>query len=66
MFGNHYFDLFKQKYHTRAYPHSQDSVMKKSAKRAMTMLKGIATVLPPGASFVTICNQLPELITKIF
>ena len=45
---------------------SQDGAMKKAAKRAMRVLQGIGTALPPGAAMVTICNQLPELVGKIF
>ena len=45
---------------------SQDGVVKKTAKRAMKFLRGTAAALPPGAAMVTICNQLPELISKIF
>ena len=45
---------------------SQDGAMKKVAKRAMKMLRGTAAALPPGAALVTICDKLPELISKIF
>ncbi len=45
---------------------SQDGTMKKAAKRAMRVLQGIGTALPQGAAMVTICNQLPDLISKIF
>ena len=44
----------------------QDIAVKKSAKRAMKMLVGTAAMLPPTASMVTICNQLPDLIGKVF
>ena len=45
---------------------SQDGAMKKTAKRAMRVLQGIATALPQRSAMVTICNQLHELIGKIF
>ncbi len=45
---------------------SQDGVMKKTAKKAMKMLRGTAAALPPSAAMVNICNQLPDLIGKIF
>ncbi len=45
---------------------SQDGTVKKTAKRAMKILRGTAAALPPGAAMVTICNQLPDLISKIF
>ncbi len=45
---------------------SQDGAMKKAAKRAMKMLRGTAAGLPSGAALVTICDKLPELISKIF
>ncbi len=45
---------------------SQDGAMKKVAKRAMKMLRGTAAALPPGAALVTICDKLPELVSKIF
>ncbi|MDJ0899368.1 MAG: COR domain-containing protein [Xenococcus sp. MO_188.B8] len=45
---------------------SQDGVMKKTAKIAMKILRGTAAALPPSASMVNICNQLPDLISKIF
>jgi len=48
-----------------ALQNSQDTTMKRTAKTAMNMLRGIAADLPPTASMVTICNQLPDLIGKI-
>ncbi len=45
---------------------SQDGAMKKAAKRAMKVLGFTAASLPPGAALVTICDKLPELISKIF
>ena len=45
----------------------QDGVVKKTVKQAMRILRDIITnALPPTASMVTICNQLPELINEIF
>ncbi|WP_424096055.1 COR domain-containing protein [Moorena producens] len=49
-----------------ALTNSKDSAVKTGAKMAMTMLQGIVTNLPRGAAMVTICNQLPDLISKIF
>ncbi|MGK7937166.1 MAG: YiiD C-terminal domain-containing protein [Xenococcaceae cyanobacterium] len=45
---------------------SQDGLVKKTVKTAMKLLRGTAAALPPTASMVTICNQLPDLIDKIF
>ncbi len=45
---------------------SQNDAMKKTAKRAMKVLRGTAAALPPSAAMVAICNQLPDLISKIF
>lgn len=45
---------------------SQDAVMKRTAKIAMKILRGTAAALPPNATMVNLCNQLPSLITKIF
>ena len=45
---------------------TQDGAVKKTAKRAMKLLRGTAAALPPSAAMVTICNQLPDLIAKIF
>ena len=45
-------------------PHS--SAVKKSAKRAITMLRGIAADLPSDADMLAICNQLPDLMGKVF
>ena len=50
----------------KALQDSQDGAMKKTAKTAMKMLRGTAAALPPSAAMVTICNQLPDLISKIF
>ena len=44
----------------------QDIAVKKSAKRAMTMLRGIAADLPDNADLMTICNQLPDLMGQVF
>ena len=41
-------------------------IIKKIAKEAMRIMRGIAAGLSPSAAMVTICNQLPELIAKIF
>ena len=49
-----------------ALPNSQDGATKKTAKQAMKILRGTAAALPPSAAMVTICNQLPDLISKIF
>ena len=49
-----------------ALQNSQDTVMKKTAKKAMKMLRGYSGPLPPDTSFVNICKQLPALIAKIF
>ncbi len=45
---------------------SQDGAVKKTVKTAMKLLRGTAAALPPSAAMVTICNQLPDLIDKIF
>ena len=45
---------------------SQDRTVKKTAKRAVRLLRVIAADLPPSAAMLTICNQLPDLINKIF
>lgn len=50
----------------QALQNSQNGTMKKTAKSAMKMLRGTAAALPPSAAMVTICNQLPDLISKIF
>ncbi|MGK7934773.1 MAG: hypothetical protein AB4206_03060 [Xenococcaceae cyanobacterium] len=44
----------------------QDATVKKSAKRAMTMLRCIAADLPSNADLVSICNQLPDLVGQVF
>ncbi|MGK7898778.1 MAG: COR domain-containing protein [Xenococcus sp. (in: cyanobacteria)] len=49
-----------------ALQNSQDTATKKTSQKAMKMLLGNAVLLPSDRSFVTICNQLPELIAKIF
>ncbi len=49
-----------------ALQNSQDGAAKKTAKRAMRILRGIGADLPPSAAMVNICNQLRELIAKIF
>ena len=50
----------------KALQNSQATGVKKIAKNAMKMLRGTAAALPPSAAMVTICNQLPDLIAKIF
>ena len=45
---------------------SQNDSIKKKAKKAMRMLRGIAANLPSNSTTVTICNQLPDLIAKVF
>ena len=45
---------------------SQDGAVKKTAKKEMKVLLGTAAMLPPCAVMVTICNQLPDFISKIF
>ena len=45
---------------------SQDGAVKKTVKTAMKLLRGTAAALPKGSAMITICNQLPELISKIF
>ena len=45
---------------------SQNGTVKKAAKKAMKLLRGTAAALPSSAAMVTICNQLPDLISKIF
>ncbi len=49
-----------------ALNNSQDSAVKKTAKRAMKLLRGTSAALPSSAAMVTICDRLPELIGKIF
>ena len=49
-----------------ALPNSQDDAVKKTAKQAVKILRGTAAALSPSAAMVTICNQLPDLISKIF
>ncbi|NEN99822.1 MAG: hypothetical protein F6K50_31405 [Moorea sp. SIO3I7] len=49
-----------------ALTNSEDSAVKKIANKSMKTLKRIADDLPRGAAMVTICNQLPDLISKIF
>ena len=49
-----------------ALANSQDGTMKKAAKKAMKGLGGTAFTLPSDADMVTLCNQLPDLINKIF
>ncbi len=50
----------------QALQNPQDAATKKTAKKSMRVLRGIAAALPPTASMVTICNQLPQLIGQIF
>ena len=49
-----------------ALQNPQDIAVKKSAKRAMTMLRGIAADLPSDEDLVAIYNQLPDLMGKMF
>ena len=44
----------------------KDGAMKKLAKKATTMLKGIVSGLPDAAKLVEACNKLIPLITKLF
>ena len=44
----------------------QDGAVKKSVKKAMKGLGGTAFTLHSDSSMVTICNQLPDLMGKIF
>ena len=43
-----------------------DEGMKKLAKRAVTMLRGIVVALQPTAALVTICKEVLPAIAKIF
>ncbi len=49
-----------------ALQNPQDIAVKKSAKRAMTMLRYIAADLPDNTDLVAICNQLLDLMGKVF
>ena len=49
-----------------ALQNPQDIAVKKSAKKAMTMLRGITADLPSNADLAAICDQLPDLMGKIF
>ncbi|NEO79069.1 COR domain-containing protein [Moorena sp. SIO4G3] len=49
-----------------ALTNSEDSAVKKIANKAMKMLIRIAGALSPTANMVTICKELPDLISKIF
>ena len=49
-----------------ALNNSQDITQKKIARQAMKLLRGVAASLSPSSEFVTLCNQLPELIGNIF
>ena len=44
----------------------KEGAMKKAAKRATTMLKGIISGLPDAAKLAEACNKLIPMITKIF
>ncbi|MBW4597580.1 MAG: hypothetical protein KME46_32945 [Brasilonema angustatum HA4187-MV1] len=45
---------------------SKEGVMQKTAKKAITMLRGTISVLPTTASLVEACSKLLPLITKLF
>ncbi|NEP34707.1 COR domain-containing protein, partial [Moorena sp. SIO3B2] len=45
---------------------SEDGAVKKVVKKAMKILMGTAAALSPTANMVTICKDLPGLISKIF
>ena len=49
-----------------ALQNPQDGAVKKSVKKAMKGLGGTAFTLPSDSSMVDICNQLPDLIGKVF
>ena len=49
-----------------ALTNSEDSGVKKVVKKAMKILMGTAAALSPTANMVTICKELPDLISKIF
>ena len=49
-----------------ALTNSEDSAFKKIANKSMKTLNRIGDALPRGSAMVTICNQLPDLISKIF
>ena len=49
-----------------ALPNSQNDSTKKQANKSMRALKRIADDLPPNSATVTTCNQLPDLIAKVF
>ena len=44
----------------------QNRKLQRKAKVAMAIIQDITTDLPPTANMVTICNQFPDLIGKIF
>ncbi len=50
----------------KALQNTQEAKNKKTAKKAMKMLRGPAADLSSNAAMVTVCNQLPDLIAKIF
>ncbi|OLT60806.1 COR domain-containing protein [Moorena bouillonii] len=49
-----------------ALTNSEDSGVKKGVKMAMKILMGTAAALSPTANMVTICKELPALISNIF
>ena len=49
-----------------ALTNSEDSGVKKVVKKAIKILMGTAAALSPTANMVTICKELPDLISKIF
>ena len=49
-----------------ALPNSQNDSTKKQANKSMRALKRIADDLPSNSATVNLCNQLPDLIAKVF
>ncbi len=49
-----------------ALQNNQNRKIKRKAKSAMGIIQEIVDVLPPNAAMVTICNQIPNLIARIF
>ncbi len=50
----------------KALEKSQEAEKKKTAKKAMKILRGTAADLSSSSAMINICNQLPDLIAKIF
>lgn len=44
----------------------KEGAMQKTAKRAITMLKGTISILPTTANLIEACSKLLPLITKLF